>query len=445
MMENKVVIKNEKKSSDILIEPLKINATIEVIPPKKVEDQSVFWGMKSSDITVIGSFLTVLISLILAWTTVRKYSKDHLFQQKQIAEDKRKDEIGHAKEKIEKFYGPINSLLEESRLIYEYFAIKEKQSLREAGSYFRTLRFLTENTNNSEKGVKRLSKHDQELFKHILLISDKVVNIIETQSGFIDNPALHILLGKLAAHYRIIKSASEGHLTDQSEHLENIVFPLEVNGAINSEINKLLRTIKSPINNHKLETNKTITFYDDNHIAYNNSTRQIDMGIIYEKVRKYVSNGSDILDAGCGVGRDTQYFIKHGFKVTSFDASLGMVELCNEYPFSFCEHKTFAVISYAPVFDLVWACASLLHLNSKEFPDAIERLYRSLKPGGHIYFSLKKKVSSSKKDKRDFYTYSDDYINDLLIGSFKMEKVEVWDSGSNLTSGEIFMNYLYKK
>jgi ubiquinone/menaquinone biosynthesis C-methylase UbiE len=444
-MENKIAIKDEKNLDKLLKTPLKINATIEVIPPKKVEEQSILLGMKSSDIPAVGSFLTVLISLILAGTTIRKYSKDHAFQLKQIASDKCKNEIVQAKEKIEKFYGPINSLLEESRLIYEHFAINEKKILREAGSYFRTLRFLTEDTNNSDKGMDRLAKHDQELFKHILLISDKIVDIIETQSGFIDNPALHILLGKLAAHYRIIKSASEGHLTDQSEHLENIVFPLEVNGAINSEINKLLRTIKSPQKNNTFKINKTITFYDDNHITYNNSTRQVDMKEIYEKVRKHVSNGSNILDAGCGVGRDTQYFIKHGFKVTSFDASLKMVELCNEYPFSFCEHKSFATISYAPVFDLIWACASLLHLNSQEFPDVLERLYRALKPGGYLYFSLKKVISVTKKDMRDFYTYSDDYVDELLINSFKMEKVEVWDSGSNLTAGEVFVNYLYKK
>lgn len=438
-------VRDKNKSDNGSTLPIEIKATVEVMPTKKMEDESLLLGLKSSDITAIGSFLTVLISLILAWTTIRKYSKDHTFQLNQIASEKRKDEIAQAKEKIEKFYGPINSLLEESRVIYEHFAIKEKQILRQKDSYFRTLRFLTESIDNSEKGIDRLSKHDQELFKHILLISDKVVSIIETQSGFIDNPALHILLGKLAAHYRIIKSASEGHLTDQSEHLENIVFPLEVNGAINSEINKLLRVIKPLKGINQIKIDKTITYYNDNHIAYYNSTRQIEMEPLYRKVRKYISNGSNVLDAGCGVGRDTQYFIKHGFKVSSFDASVKMVELCNEYPFSYCEHKAFSDIEYPPVFDLVWACASLLHLNNVEFTDAIEKLHRALKSDGYLYFSLKKVVDSSKKDKRKFYTYSDSFIDELLTSNFKMKKVEVWDSGSNLTSGEVFVNYLYKK
>src|SRR5262249_8509426 len=34
--------------------------------------------------------------------------------------------------------------------------------------------------------------------------------------------------------------------------------------------------------------------------------------------------GGRILDAGCGAGRDTRYFIERGFMVVSFDASEGM-------------------------------------------------------------------------------------------------------------------------
>ncbi|MFC4654062.1 class I SAM-dependent methyltransferase [Rheinheimera marina] len=411
--------------------------------PQSSKPSSTIFG---ADITAVGSFLTVIFSLAVAFSTIRKYSKDSKHQTQLLERDKHLDRVAKAKEKIEKFYGPLNSLLEESRVIYSYFALEEKEKLKAEGSYFRTLRFLTDNPDNTRQGLDRFKKSDQELFKHILIISDKVINLIESQSGYVDNPALHILLGKLAAHYRVIKTASEGKLHGQSEDLESIVFPLEINGAINSEISKLLRLIKKvddkPL---KVVKNKTIAFYDENASSYFDSTFSIDMTEIYKKVRAYVPNGGSVLDAGCGVGRDTQYFIRHGFKVSSFDASARMVELCNQYPFAFCEQKSFADIDYPPTFDLVWACASLLHLNESEFENAISRLVKTLGPDGYFYFSLKKKIDNSKTAERDFYTYGDDYIHELLATRYKLTEVEIWESGSALSDNETFKNYLYQR
>jgi SAM-dependent methyltransferase len=414
--------------------------------PLSSKPSSTIFGINSTDMTAVGSFLTVIFSLLVALSTIRKYSKDSKHQAQLLERDKHLDRVAKAKEKIEKFYGPLNSLLEESRVIYSYFALEEKKTLKAEGSYFRTLRFLTDKPDNALQGLDRFKKSDQELFKHILIISDKVINLIESQSGYVDNPALHILLGRLAAHYRVIKTASEGLLHGQSEALESIVFPLEVNGAIHSEISRLLRLIKKEDNKKPtVVKNKTISFYDNNATSYFESTFSVDMTEIYKKVRAYVPNGGSVLDAGCGVGRDTQYFIKHGFKVSSFDASLRMVELCSQYPFAFCEHKSFADIDYPPTFDLVWACASLLHLNESEFESAISRLINALVPEGHFYFSLKKQIDQTKIYDRDFYTHTTDAIQQLLVKRHKLVEVQIWESGSNLQKDETFLNYIYKK
>ncbi len=411
--------------------------------PQSSKPSSTIFG---ADITAVGSFLTVIFSLAVAFSTIRKYSKDSKHQTQLLERDKHLDRVAKAKEKIEKFYGPLNSLLEESRVIYSYFALEEKRTLKAEGGYFRALRFLTDKPENALKGLDRFKKSDQELFKHILVISDKIINLIESESGYVDNPALHILLGKLAAHYRVIKTASEGHLHGQSEYLESIVFPLEINGAINSQILKLLRIIKKEdFEKPKTLNNKTISFYDNNATSYYNSTFLIDMSIVYDKVRIYIPNGGSVLDAGCGVGRDTQHFIRHGFKVSSFDASAKMVEFCNQYPFAFCEQRSFEDIDYPSSFDLVWACASLLHLNQSEFESAISKLIKALLPGGHIYFSLKKYIDTTKITERDFYIYSDEYLTELLINKYKLQEMEKWESGSKLSQNELFVNYLYKK
>lgn len=374
-------------------------------------------GLSATEITSVASFITAVFSAVVAFRTISKYSKDYKLQLEQIAEEKNRETINKSNEKIEKFYGPINSLLEESRVIYEYFALHEKSLLRQNGSYFRTLRFLTEK-NNCSTGVDRLHDYDKQLLMQIVDISDKITVIIENNSGFVDNPSLHILLGKLSAHYRIIKLAVNGKLIGLNEELENIVFPLEINGAINSEILKLKNKNSAAKN---IEKNKTIRFYDDNYISYYNSTINVDMNETYSKVREHVTNGAYILDAGCGVGRDTRYFIEHGFKVISFDASEKMVQMCNQYPFAYCENNSFSSIEYPPVFDLIWACASLLHLNKIEFEVAIGKLSQSLKQGGCFYFSIKSENFKSK-DKREFYFLDSKYLDELFIKRYFFKK-----------------------
>lgn len=242
-----------------------------------------------------------------------------------------------------------------------------------------------------------------------------------------------------------MKSASEGSLAGQAAQLENVVFPLEVNGAINSEIQKLLNTIneKKP---STIEKSKTITYYDKNYLEYYKQT--IDnsfMKPIYEQVLCHIPYGANILDAGCGVGRDTKKFIRSGFKVTSFDASEKMVDMCNSYPFSFCELESFESIQYRPDFDLVWACASLLHLEESKFKSALLNLTQSLKNGGIIYFSLKSNVDEEKSNGRDFFVHKYTDVMTFLKTNLKMKHVNSWSSYSVLSPTETFENYIFRK
>ncbi|MGI2146655.1 class I SAM-dependent methyltransferase [Shewanella frigidimarina] len=419
--------------------------TVICVVPNDKKDENHLIGLSASEFTIVTSSLTVLASILVAYSTIRKYSKDHKHQLNLLEREKEKEAILKAKEKIEKFYGPLNAHLEESRIIYEHFATEEKKILKQQGDYFRTLRYLTNGPDNQVKGINRFKPHDQELLSHILKISDQVIKLIEKNSGYVDNSELHTLLGKLAAHYRIIKSASEGKLTNQADYLESIVFPLEINGAINSEICKLTNIINS-IKQISVPTNKTIDFYDENHLDYYLQTSEsADMEFTYDLVRKFVVNGSCILDAGCGVGRDTKFFIQHGFKVVSFDASKKMVDMCNEYPFAFCEHKCFEIIKYPPVFDLVWACASLLHLDKAAFKDALTKLHRSLKPGGVLYFSLKSKVDKSKSKGREFFKYEFNDVSTILKSELNMTHLNSWSSISAISNSERFENYIFRK
>lgn len=397
------------------------------------------FGLNSTETTAMTGVLTSFVSLALAFATIYKYGKDikHIQEKHDLEKKQIKDAV--VKEKLEKFFGPLASLLEESRILYAHFAISEKKGLKEDGDFFRTLRHITTGDN-----LDKLNIHDRAILEQIVTISDKITTLIENHSGLVDNPEFHSLLGKLCSHYRIMRLAFDGKLKDQHKHLEDIVFPLEINGAIDNEIRKLeSQTLDKTYNQTQ---SKTIDFYNENAFDYYHQTYTADMDGIYKRVRKYIPNGSRVLDAGCGVGRDTEYFIKHGFKVTSFDASKEMVSFCNQYSFAYCEQLSFKDIDYPPIFSLVWTCASLLHLNKHDFEYAIKRLFKATQYNGHIYFSLKKKSDNTETSKRKFYFYEDKYLYNLLEKELGMTLVEQWESqGKKFNTRDIFINYIFHK
>ncbi|MEM0554622.1 MULTISPECIES: class I SAM-dependent methyltransferase [Aeromonas] len=397
------------------------------------------FGFSSTETTAMTGVLTSFVSLALAFATIYKYGKDIKHIQEKHDLDKKQIKDAAVKEKLEKFFGPLASLLEESRILYAHFAISEKETLSIHGGYFRTLRYITTGDN-----LDNLNIHDKAILEQIVTISDKITTLIENHSGLVDNPELHSLLGKLCSHYRIIRLAFDGKLKDQHDNLENIVFPLEINGAIDNEIRKLeSQTLEKNYNKKK---SKTIIYYNENAFDYYHKTYTVDMDDIYKRVRKYIPNGTRILDAGCGVGRDTEYFIKHGFKVTSFDASKEMVSFCNQYSFAYCEQLDFKDINYPPIFSLIWACASLHHLNKLDFEHAIKRLFKATLYNGYIYFSLKKKSNNVESSKRKFYFYDDEYLYNLLENELGMILVERWESqGKTCNTRDIFLNYVFYK
>ena len=66
-------------------------------------------------------------------------------------------------------------------------------------------------------------------------------------------------------------------------------------------------------------------FYNINAKDFYERTVSLDIKNLYEPFLERIEKGAHILDAGCGSGRDTKYFLDQGYKVSAFDASSEMV------------------------------------------------------------------------------------------------------------------------
>ena len=64
----------------------------------------------------------------------------------------------------------------------------------------------------------------------------------------------------------------------------------------------------------------TIQYYNKHADEFVSRTVDIDMSEVYPKFTNLLPSGGCILDAGCGSGRDSRYFLSQGFEVVAIDA-----------------------------------------------------------------------------------------------------------------------------
>ena len=75
----------------------------------------------------------------------------------------------------------------------------------------------------------------------------------------------------------------------------------------------------------KSKKNQTIQYYDQNAAYFVENTRDVDFHVIQDEFLEKLPAEAQILDLGCGSGRDTKYFLEHGYQVEAID---GSEELC---------------------------------------------------------------------------------------------------------------------
>lgn len=385
------------------------------------------WGpIAIGTLTIFAGFLTTFLVLVVQRVQNRYQNEANIRQFNLTKSKEEKDEII---KKLNTFYGPFKELRTQSRILYGKFAtVLQLQYRKDTGVRFRTLRYLLEG--------KKFTGQDDEIFTEILKNGRKQLELIETQSGVVDRPELQELLGKLCAHIRLLQLAYDGKLSGPASSFEDIVFPLAIDGAIESAVLRLQDRMaelgehdaaKSSKKSCTFEKDATIRFYDLHAEVYANKTVFLDLTDAYAQFREFVPSGR-ILDAGCGAGRDTRFFIENGYVVIAFDASREMVRKCQEYPHAYCLQRSFSEITFKEEFDGVWACASLLHLPRDKARLAVTRLTTSLKPEGVMFVSVKHGEGNRWEKDRYFEFYNDETIHRLFDHDPRLKLIKLWNS-----------------
>ena len=169
----------------------------------------------------------------------------------------------------------------------------------------------------------------------------------------------------------------------------------------------------------------SIKYYNENSKDYFDNTVNADMSFSYEKFEKYLKGNSYILDAGCGSGRDSKYFLSKGYRVKAIDGSEELCRLASEYIGQEVECLNFLDLNFVKEFNAIWACASLLHVDKKDIKNVIHRMHESLKVNGIICASFKYGNGDRIQGERYFNDMNEDALKELF-SEFLIK--EIWYS-----------------
>lgn len=144
---------------------------------------------------------------------------------------------------------------------------------------------------------------------------------------------------------------------------------------------------------------------------------------------------ADALELGCGDGRDAVEIIKHCRTYTGIDYSTGLISLAKEL----LPSADFRVVDMQDFdfpyrkYDVVYAFASILHIDKASLRNLLKSVARSLKVGGIFYISTKyadrykKEWKEDEHGRRLFYFYSPKAIANLSKKDFDVvfEEAEI--------------------
>lgn len=193
--------------------------------------------------------------------------------------------------------------------------------------------------------------------------------------------------------------------------------------------------------------NKTLEWYNRNAIYFSEDTANLEFSENQNVFVSYLNKGAKILDFGCEAGRDSKMFLKNGFDIDAVDGSSVLCENASYYIGIPVKEMLFQELNVDCVYDGIWACASLLHLNYEELKDVFPKIHKALKDDGVFYASFKYGEFEGIRNGRYFTDMSEKKFEIFLkeVNLFFIEKMWITNDVRKGRENERWLNIIMKK
>lgn len=143
------------------------------------------------------------------------------------------------------------------------------------------------------------------------------------------------------------------------------------------------------------------------------------------ELAEVTNNKARIVELGCGDGRDAKEIVKHTSFFEGVDYSSELIKLAQKnVPNAAFKTQSMLDYEFPEKLDIIFAFASLLHLNRDEMSKIFSKAQMALKQGGIFYISVKyrphyeEEVKQDKYGKRLFFFYNQELIKELAAPDF---------------------------
>ncbi len=149
---------------------------------------------------------------------------------------------------------------------------------------------------------------------------------------------------------------------------------------------------------------RTARFYADNASAY--AAHRSDTGT--ERLEHFLAllpPDADILELGCGSGRDSAWMLDRGLRVTPTDGTPEMAAEATRRLGMEVAVLRFEDINMVEAYHGIWANACLLHVPRAELSDILRKIHAALGTGGVFYASFKAGEAEGLDGLGRYYNY----------------------------------------
>lgn len=173
---------------------------------------------------------------------------------------------------------------------------------------------------------------------------------------------------------------------------------------------------------------RTLDYYNSKAKDFVSGTVDVVFTEVQDVFLGYIPVSGKILDFGCGSGRDTKYFLSKGYVVNAIDGSEELCKIASEYAGIEVKQMLFQELDEVEVYDGIWACASILHVEKKQLPDIMKKIAIATKTGGVVYTSFKYGDFEGIRNGRFFTYLTEESFGELLETVSELVIEKLWIS-----------------
>lgn len=137
---------------------------------------------------------------------------------------------------------------------------------------------------------------------------------------------------------------------------------------------------------------RTIEYYEENANSLISRYESADVTDVQQLLLQTFDKKSELLEIGCGSGRDASFMVKSNYDVTAIDGSKNMIDEAKKvHPELSLKlfHKTLpSNLEFNRTFDGIYSIATLMHLSKNDLEQTILKIYNLLNQNGKFLMSV---------------------------------------------------------